>query len=306
MRKSLADLAAVLLPASWAAAFAGSYFGVPLLAAGAVLSIASAIVLITNKQARVRRQTLKENQAVLATGAEKLLRRAEVVEFQHRQRQQAFQRAFEDLQTQIAHYRAEGDQLKDVFVHYRELKFEEFLRGFSIRDNYRAISGLTASQVAILESYGIDSANDLDRLRLYGIPSIDSEAVMELLQWRMQIDRQFVFNPEHGVSLADLSSSKELAIRRFKMAQARKILSTAKQIQSLVDNGTLDLDYAVNGYTKAAEKWTAAAQQVVDNDRSRLRVERWINASPIRILGLAIGLPALAAAAYFVIRALIV
>jgi DNA-binding helix-hairpin-helix protein with protein kinase domain len=304
VKKSLADVAAVLLPASWAVALAGSYFGMPLLVAGAVLSLALAIVLITNKQARIRRQTLKENQAVLATGTEKLQRRAEVVEFQHRQRQQAFQRAFEDLQTQIAHYRAEGDELKDVFVHYRELKLEEFLRGFSIRDNYRAISGLTASQVAILESYGIDSANDLDRLRLYGIPSIDSEAVMELLQWRMQIDRQFVFNPEHGVSLADLKSSKELAIRRFKMAQARKILSTAKQIQGQADNGKLDLDYALNGYAKAAEKWIAAAQQVVDYEHSRLRLERWINASPVRILALALGFPALATAAYFVIRTL--
>jgi DNA-binding helix-hairpin-helix protein with protein kinase domain len=293
-KKSIIDAAALLLPASWALALAGAYFGTALVAMGAVLSIALALILVMHKTARLRRKTLAENQATLAEGQKKLVRRAEVAEFQHRQRAAAFRQAMDDLQTQLAHYRAEGDALKDVFVHYRELKKEEFLRGFSIRDNYREITALTPSQVAILESYGIDSANDLDRIRLYGIPSIDSEAVMELLQWRTQLDRQFTFNPEHGVSLKDLEGSKEVAVRRLKIAQARKILTTAKQLQSQAENGKLDLDYALTGYQGAADKWKAAAQQVVDSQLGRMRLERWLNRSAKRILALSIGVPLVA------------
>jgi DNA-binding helix-hairpin-helix protein with protein kinase domain len=302
IKRSIADAAAILLPASWITCLAGAFYGSVLVAVGAALSLVLAAVLITNKQARARRKTRSDHQAVINDGTEKLLRRANKVRAQHRQREMAFRRAAEELQTQIAHYRAEENELKDVFIHYRELKKEEFLRGYSIRDNYRIIGGLNQSQVAILESYGIETANDLDRLRLYGIPSIDSEAVMELLQWRTQVDRQFVFNPEHGVTLADLATSKEAAIRRFKIVQARKILSTAKQVENLASNAKLDLDYAVSSYETATEKWKAAAQQMVDYQASRPRLERWINRSPRRILGLSIGIPLIAVLVHLAVR----
>ena len=66
----------------------------------------------------------------------------------------------------------------------------------------------------MLESFGVESANDVERIRLYGIPSIDPETVMELLQWRRDVEQTFVFNPEHGITLADVGAAKEMAVRQ--------------------------------------------------------------------------------------------
>ena len=167
----------------------------------------------------------------------------------------------------------------------------DFLRGFSIRDSYQKIPNLTASQVTMLESFGVESANDIEQLRMYGIPGIDGETQMELMQWRREIEPGFRFNPEHGITLADVGAAKEIAVRRFKMSQARKILTAARQIETQAEVGAAELARACDQFDDNVERWKNTAKQYRDSQSRRRREERLINQSPGVILGLALTVP---------------
>ncbi len=294
---------ATLLVASWAvcgsSVFVGGAGGAIALAVGAVLSLALAVSLIVGKQARARRKACDDFLEWLQQGKQSLASLAGVVQAQHRQREAAFDRSTEDVKNEIKIYRNAESSLQDAIVNQREMQKADFLRGFSIRDSIRKIPNLTYSQVAMLESFSVESANDIEQLRLYGIPSIDPETVMELLQWRREVEPGFKFNPEHGITLADVGAAREVAVRRFKISQARKILTAAKQIETQAEVGAANLAYGCVQFDDAVERWKNTAKQFRDSQSRRRREERTINKSAGIIIGLAIGVPFVAAMLYF-------
>jgi DNA-binding helix-hairpin-helix protein with protein kinase domain len=235
----------------------------------------------------------------LQQGKQGLANLAGAVQAQHRQREAAFDRSTEDVKNEIKIYRNAESSLQDAIVNQREMQKADFLRGFSIRDSIRKIPNLTYSQVAMLESFSVESANDVEQLRLYGIPSIDPETVMELLQWRREVEPGFKFNPEHGITLADVGATREVAVRRFKISHARKILTAAKQIETQAEVGAANLAYGCVQFDDAVERWKNTAKQFRDSQSRRRREERTINKSAGIIIGLAIGVPFVAAMLYF-------
>jgi DNA-binding helix-hairpin-helix protein with protein kinase domain len=272
----------------------------PVLAGRIVLGTAAAFslflagYLLFGKESRERRKRVKDHTGWLERNRIALQQRAQFIEHQHRQREYAFTRATEDLNREVNNFRAEGDKLQDVIVQHREGQKGDFLRGFLIRENANSISGLTNSQITIMESYGVESANDVDRLRLSGIPSIDEEAMMELLQWRTHVERGFKFNPEHGVTIAELRQQKDAAVRRFKISQARRILTAGKQLESLAETGKLELSRTLANFDQMTAAWAEQAKSYRDFQSGRQRFERLINRSPWTIIGLSLALPAVA------------
>src|SRR3954451_12225635 len=188
-------------------------------------------------------------------------------------------------------YRNAADNLRDVIVQLRESQRADFLRSFMIRDYMRKISGLTASQVTIMESYGVETANDVERLKLYGVPGLDPETIMEILQWRREVEPGFVFNPEHGLTLENVGAAKELAVRRFKLSQGRKILAASKQLETLAEVAKSELTRALQQFDQYTEQWLTTAKQCRDFQSGRRRMERFINRSPSFIIALALGVP---------------
>ena len=184
-----------------------------------------------------------------------------------------------------------AQRIRDVIAQLQEVQKSEFLRQFLVRDYMRQINGLTVSDVTMMESFGMDTANDVDRMRLYGIPGLDPETVMELLDWRRDVEQKFVFNPEHGITLASVGQTKELAVRRFKIAQARKILAGAKQVETLADVGKADLTRALAQFDGALEQWKAKAKPYRESQSGRSRLELFVNRSPSFTIVLAIGSP---------------
>ncbi len=289
------DWAAVLLAGSWIGCLAGAIIGGAnggiALASAAVLSLVFAASLTFSKQARARRKAKAEFDAWFQKMHQVLERRAQVVEGNHRQRMDGFDRSNEQLKNEIQLYRTAAENIRDVIVQLRDSQKADFLRSYLIRDYFRNIPGLTVSQVTMLEAYGIESANDVEQLRLYGIPSIDPETVMELLQWRREVEPRFVFNPDHGITLTTVGMTKELAVRRFKISQARKILAGAKQLESMADFGKSKLAEGLPAFDQAVEQWKNMAKQYRDAQSSRRRLERFINQSPGVIIGLASSVP---------------
>jgi DNA-binding helix-hairpin-helix protein with protein kinase domain len=301
-KKTWLDAAGALLVALWGVSLAGAFFSGAVVAAASALSLIPAGLLLFSKPGRQRRKTVDDYTAWLAAKRETLAKRAKMIELRRHQREMAFNRANDELHAEIETHRAEGDQLQDVLVQHRMSQKAEFLRDFLIREHARAIPGLTNSQVTIMESYGVESANDLDQLKLYAIPSIDGEMVMELLQWRARVERDFVFSPDHGVTISDLKQAKEVAVRRFKISQARKILAQVKQIQSLAEAEKVEIPRTLAPFDDEAAKWKSVAKQFRDFQSGRQRFERWINRSPATIAAWSLGIPALVFLVYLFAR----
>jgi DNA-binding helix-hairpin-helix protein with protein kinase domain len=305
-----ADVLAAILVVVWAAILVGAFL-LPFLGltalekwaavgGGLVVSLTFALGLIASKQARVHRKTVDDFNDWLSQAQDGLLQRGQAVSAQHEQRESAFQRATDDFKNAIEQYRTADTNLQNVLVQHREAQRSDFLRQFLIREYYRKIPGLSPSQVIMLESYGVESANDLERLRLYGIPSIDGEMVIELMDWRSTVERGFNFNPEHGISLAEVGVARETAVRRYKIAQARKILTASRQLETLAAGSRAELARMLSQFNQAADQWRGVASQLCDYQSGRRRFEMLINESSSRILALALGVPFVAFLLYLI------
>jgi DNA-binding helix-hairpin-helix protein with protein kinase domain len=299
-----ADIHSGLLVAIWAAIIVGAFvlpsLGLSTLEklgviGGALLvSLTFAMALIASKQARKHRKTVDDFHDWLSQAQEGLWQRGQAIAALHAQRESAFLRSKDDFRNAIEAYRTADTNLQNVLVQHREAQRSDFLRQFLIRDYFRKIPGLNPSQVIMLESFGIESANDVERLRLYGIPSIDGELVIELMDWRSTVERGFNFTPEHGISLSEVGVAKEAAVRRYKISQARKILTGSKQLETLAAGGRSELALNLTQFNQAADQWRGVAEQLTDYQSGRRSFERLINESSSRILALALGVPFIA------------
>jgi DNA-binding helix-hairpin-helix protein with protein kinase domain len=289
--------------AAWIACFAGTFVhgmnGAITLAAGTAASFVLAGALFFSKKARERRATNDQYNDRLDKGLLALEQHAENIEGSYKRREDGFDRSNEDLRQEIHVFKHAEASLQDAIVSQRENQKSDYLRQFAIRDNFRRIPGLTPSNVAMLEAYSVETANEVEQLRLYGVPTIEPEIQIELLQWRRDVETGFKFNPDHGISLADVGAAKEAAVRRFKIQQARKILTAAKQIATQADVAADDINRSCTRFEDAAEQWKTLAKQHRDYESHRRKVERLINRNAATIFGLAAGIPFVAAIAYF-------
>lgn len=286
---------ATLLVASWvicfASLFVGGAGGWATLITGVVLSLAMGVALVLGKSACTRRKTCDDFLNWLESAQQNLIKLANLIRAQYDQRENAFKQSNEAIANEIQLYRTADKSLKDVIVNQRLTQKADFLRGFSIRDAIQKIPNLTVSQVAMLEAFSVETANDVEQLRLYGIPSIDPETVMELLNWRREVEFGFKFVQEQGLSLAETGAAKDAAVRRFKISQARKILTAAKQIETQADVAKADITRACAQFDDAVERWKVTAKQYRESQSRRRREERAINVSVPVILTCATGIP---------------
>jgi DNA-binding helix-hairpin-helix protein with protein kinase domain len=56
----------------------------------------------------------------------------------------------------------------------------------------------------ILKSLGIETAADITRNQLLGIPQLDNTLTNELIAWRDKMERNFLFDPTQGIDRSDL------------------------------------------------------------------------------------------------------
>jgi DNA-binding helix-hairpin-helix protein with protein kinase domain len=302
--RRLPDWLTVLMAGSWVGCFAGAIIGQMtggiVLASCAVSSLALAATLIFNKKAKEIRKVREDYEVWLQNSLNTLSNRAQSIEYQYAQREKVFDRSHEEFQNEIQMYRTASENIRDVIAQHQEMQKSEFLRQYLIRDYMRQIEGLTPSNVTMMESFAIESANDIDRMRLYGIPGLEGETVMALMDWRREVEQKFVFNPEHGITLASVGQTKELAVRRFKIAQARKILSGAKQVETLAEVAKVELARALTQFDTAVDQWKAMAKQYRESQNGRFRWELFINRAPSFIIGLALGVPLIALVVWLV------
>jgi DNA-binding helix-hairpin-helix protein with protein kinase domain len=285
-----ADTGAGLMAAAAVASLAGIAFPLAL-AVGAALAMAGGGLLLAKQEAKARRDRVTQSVAKLEQLRGRMLKLAPGILGGHQQRKRLFDRAASHLRTAVEHYRAEGAELQDVLAQQCEIQKSEFLRSHLIRDHIRQIPGLKGSMVAMLESFGVESALEIDSLNLCAVPNLDPHLTVELAQWRSLLESEFVFEPDHGITFQDLQVARDAATRRFKLSQARKVLMGAKQVEALAQAGEGELKRALARFDALVSEWRDLAMQLRDFQSSRHWLERTINRAPGVIVAFTIGIP---------------
>jgi DNA-binding helix-hairpin-helix protein with protein kinase domain len=286
----IVDLAAALLVVGNGLCLLGIFSGGAWLA-GALLTLVSGITLRWGPQGRADRKRVLDDQTRLEQMGRNLKILARKVAANHQQHQRDFNQVAAELNTQLKYFHAEGEQLKKILRQHSTAMKDEFLRKHLIRYEVKKIAGLTNSLVPMLESYGIESALDVDRLCLAGVPCIHNNFALELLQWRTKVEQQFSFKPEHGVTLQDMQQSQALATWRFKVTQSRKVLMASTRLQTIADAAQDECNHGRARFDKQSIQWLEIAKQFRDFQSERRELEYRINRSPLTMLILVAGVP---------------
>lgn len=89
--------------------------------------------------------------------------------------------------------KAEERRLADDYkARRRERQLSAYLEGFDIA---RAdLKGIGPAKLAVLSSFGIDTAADISMSRLPGVPGFGDALIGRLLEWRRRHEARFVYN----------------------------------------------------------------------------------------------------------------
>src|SRR5260221_2690690 len=124
-------------------------------------------------------------------------------------------------------------------------------------DRYRIdrakIKGIGSGRTAMLASYGIETAADVDRVKIMQIPSFGEALSAELVGWRRLHERNFRFNPTEPVDRRDIDTmDPELA------AERQKLLSRLQRGHTVLRRLSQEINPARQRLMPTLEKaWTA-------------------------------------------------
>jgi DNA-binding helix-hairpin-helix protein with protein kinase domain len=112
----------------------------------------------------------------------------------------------------------------------RSTQMERFLDQYRI-DRAR-ISGISHGRTATLQSYGIETAADIQKRDILQIPGFGPVLTDTLMRWRQSIELKFVFDPSKGIDPADIAAvDRSIAVRKDHIE--RKLLAGAAELEKL-------------------------------------------------------------------------
>jgi DNA-binding helix-hairpin-helix protein with protein kinase domain len=94
----------------------------------------------------------------------------------------------------------------------RERQLARFLERYYIKQGN--ISGIGKGRVAMLASYGIETAADVRRSDILQVPGFGNARTEDLMRWRRQCESMFVFNAALGVDAGDVADIDKRFNRR--------------------------------------------------------------------------------------------
>lgn len=90
------------------------------------------------------------------------------------------------------------------------------------------ISGIGDGRKATLQSYGIETAADVDRSRILSIPGFGPSLTGRLVEWRKKLAARFVFDPNKGVDPALITKMDNELLRRQQQLEAALLKGEAE------------------------------------------------------------------------------
>jgi len=115
-------------------------------------------------------------------------------------------REFNDLPNE------ESRRLADLARRQRNMQLRHFLERFNLVN--AKIKGIGNAKKSTLRSFGIHTAADLARQRIENIPGFGPVTAGQLLSWRSEFERRFVYKPNQPINPSDIAQVKSDIARR--------------------------------------------------------------------------------------------
>jgi DNA-binding helix-hairpin-helix protein with protein kinase domain len=85
-------------------------------------------------------------------------------------------------------------------------------------DQFRVIGagipGVGPGKEAVLHSYGIETAADIDERRILQIPGFGHKTVQKLVAWRNHLAQSFRFNPHEPAAASDIAAVEDTFVNK--------------------------------------------------------------------------------------------
>lgn len=134
--------------------------------------------------------------------------------------------AFEKQKAQIAALRQEWDslpskrtaKLSELERNQRKVQLDRYLDGFEIA--HAKIEGVGQGKKQILESYGIETALDVEWNKLMNVPGFGPKTSHKVVSWRTGLERRFVFDPKKAIDPRDIAQIDQAILADRKRLQS--------------------------------------------------------------------------------------
>jgi hypothetical protein len=125
-------------------------------------------------------------------------------------------------QSEVAAYQAER----------RKRQLQTYLDGFDIE--HARIKGIGPAKQAALASYGIDTAADVSEAKLLQVPGFGSATIQPLLDWRIGLERRFVYRSVSSEADAQEMAKIRAGIQSKGSMLRRKLLAGSQNLSDLL------------------------------------------------------------------------
>jgi DNA-binding helix-hairpin-helix protein with protein kinase domain len=115
----------------------------------------------------------------------------------------------------------------------RERQLHKFLDNFFIDDH--KIPQIGPGRKATLASFGIETAADIDPLKIQRIKGFGKSYTNELMRWRTSLERKFVFDPAKGLDPSDIAALNQKFRQRRAQIESALLAGPEKLNQERVD-----------------------------------------------------------------------
>ena len=147
-----------------------------------------------------------------------------------------FQSKLEELSSFRLEYQRLAEQMalerQKLQLNLRETQLQRFLGHFFLDNQY--VPGLGSAQKVSLASFGIETAADINRYNILRLKRLGDRIANDLLEWRTELEKQFVFDPAQGVAPADVAMVSQRFAQRRKQIE-NELLSGPDRLNRLRD-----------------------------------------------------------------------
>jgi DNA-binding helix-hairpin-helix protein with protein kinase domain len=128
----------------------------------------------------------------------------------------------------------EARRIKRYEVERQNLQRTKFLEGFRIRD--QKISGIGPAKLAMLTSYGIETAADITPSSVLSVPGFGAVNSKPLLDWQQKCSRSFTHDP-NPTAADQLEINKiKAAIQQRRQTLRQRLQSEARHLSQAVES----------------------------------------------------------------------
>jgi DNA-binding helix-hairpin-helix protein with protein kinase domain len=123
---------------------------------------------------------------------------------------------------------------KDRLEHQRHRFLDQY------RIDTAGISGIGPSLTTILQSYGIETAADIEQNKIAAVPGLTT-FISKLVDWRRSIEQKFVFNAAQGIDPADIEAMEQ-EMARIRTRLERELLSGPSELSKISEQIKISRD----------------------------------------------------------------